>query len=669
MPAALLGLLFQLADLPENEWVRQSPREGKPIPPFEYEGSGAYDPLRRLWIHHGGHDGVPQGFALFVYEVETGVWRQRFPNTSPPGSCCVDGANVFDPAQRKFVRFPGAALGHGWQWSRKVKLKASAVWLYDPEANVWTPMRPPPYRAPEKHSRIEMGALNAGATYDPHREVALSFGGQNAGGPTNNLFVYDAYANDLERLEGVGPPERRDGHGICYDAKNDALVVFGSQYGSDERTWTYRYATGRWEALDLDPHPAARKGKTYATIPKMAYDARNGMCLCVTWDETTGSHQTWILDLAARRWTRMNPLREPEPSLSRSRNLGYSAEHNAFFLELVARDRGPEIWAYRYRKAPPPAPPAPQGLAVVTEPGKAVLTWIPVPGAPGYRVYRAEAARAWEVRYFPLAETRGARYEDSTVQAGRIYFYRVAAGDGPPGFSARTQPRVLGRPTVSVLRPDRVEVTWEQHPAPDIAGYNVYRGVVTVATVRKGEPGPWRDNDPEYAEPQVVAVRDITGIEKLNREPLTGTSFVDTSVDLSRKRPESGDYRWAVFAYIVRAVNRLGVESGPSPYALTIPAEPERVMLREAGGAAEIRWDSAREKGVAGYHVYEVTERLVTRVTSEPVKDTAFRHAAGSRTKRYSVVTVDALGQEGQPSSPVWYNRSYRGFFDGEWHQ
>ncbi|MFN3485760.1 MAG: hypothetical protein ACK44W_09795, partial [Planctomycetota bacterium] len=104
-------------------------------------------------------------------------------------------------------------------------------------------------------------------------------------------------------------------------------------------------------------------------------------------------------------------------------------------------------------------------------------------------------------------------------------------------------------------------------------------------------------------------------------------------------------------------------------YALTIPAEPERVMLREAGGAAEIRWDSAREKGVAGYHVYEVTERLVTRVTAEPVKDTAFRHAAGSGTRRYCVVTVDALGQEGQPSSPVWYNRSYRGFFEGEWHQ
>jgi hypothetical protein len=49
---------------PENRWVRQVPREGRAVPSFSWEGSGAYDPHNRLWIHQGGHDGIPQGFHL-----------------------------------------------------------------------------------------------------------------------------------------------------------------------------------------------------------------------------------------------------------------------------------------------------------------------------------------------------------------------------------------------------------------------------------------------------------------------------------------------------------------------------------------------------------------------------------------------------------------------------
>src|SRR5207237_2256493 len=135
-------------------------------------GSGAYDPFTGKWIHYGGHDGIPQGFALFAFDLATGVWEQRFPNTSPAGVCCVDGGNVFDVANRRFVRFPGASLGHGYQWSRGVKLKNSAAWLYDPETNCWTNMRPPPYRQP-LNPRDWLGSLNPGATYDANHEIAL----------------------------------------------------------------------------------------------------------------------------------------------------------------------------------------------------------------------------------------------------------------------------------------------------------------------------------------------------------------------------------------------------------------------------------------------------------------------------------------------------------------
>ena len=36
---------------PENQWVKRSPRQGAPAPPFGWEGSGDYAPHLRKWIH------------------------------------------------------------------------------------------------------------------------------------------------------------------------------------------------------------------------------------------------------------------------------------------------------------------------------------------------------------------------------------------------------------------------------------------------------------------------------------------------------------------------------------------------------------------------------------------------------------------------------------------
>src|SRR5207302_1036095 len=119
------------------------------------------------------------------------------------------------------------------------------------------------------------------------------------------------------------------------------------------------------------------------------------------------------------------------------------------------------------------------------------------------------------------------------------------------------------------------------------------------------------------------------------------------------------------------AVNRLGTESGPSPYALTIPSEPAHVFNREHGDTAELKWAANPEKGIAGYHVYKLGKSHweIVRVTETPIQATTFSHKGGRNTTRYWVVAVDALGQEGQPSSPVWHHQRYQGFFKGDWHQ
>src|SRR5262245_32511360 len=361
---SLLLLAFAVAPPaphPVNTWVRLSPHSGEAVPGFVYEGSGGYDPFTRRWIHHAGHDGIPQGFHTFTFDPDTRRWRQELPPTSPPGACCVDGGNAFDAGNRLFLRFPGGTLGHGFQFSRGVRLKESAVWAFDPVAVTWTNMRPPPY-ALEKDGRRTIGGLNSAAAYDPNHEVVFNFGGQGSGGEKNTLFVYDAYANALKRLDPPAGPSPRDGMGLAYDTKHDRLVMFGSQYTTDERTWLYDLRANRWEGVTTKEHPPGGKvTKEYHCIPRLAYDPLNDVVLCVAWLGEKG-HETWSFDVGTRQWTKMNPSVEPTGSKSRSRNLDFDAQRNVFILETSnAKTNRPEMWTYRYRTAksdPSPAPPS-----------------------------------------------------------------------------------------------------------------------------------------------------------------------------------------------------------------------------------------------------------------------------------------------------------------------
>jgi hypothetical protein len=63
----------------------------------------------------------------------------------------------------------------------------------------------------------------------------------------------------------------------------------------------------------------------------------------------------------------------------------------------------------------------------------------------------------------------------------------------------------------------------------------------------------------------------------------------------------------------------------------------------------------------------------ISRLTEEPIDKLTFSDpTAGADSRRYHVVAVDALGQEGLPSAPVWYDREWKKFYEpftGRWHQ
>ena len=66
-------------------------------------------------------------------------------------------------------------------------------------------------------------------------------------------------------------------------------------------------------------------------------------------------------------------------------------------------------------------------------------------------------------------------------------------------------------------------------------------------------------------------------------------------------------------------------------------------------------------------------KEAVTRLTPDPVDALTFTDPeAGKKSRRYYVVAVDALGQEGSPSSPVWFDREWKSYytpFVADWHQ
>jgi fibronectin type 3 domain-containing protein len=223
-------------------------------------------------------------------------------------------------------------------------------------------------------------------------------------------------------------------------------------------------------------------------------------------------------------------------------------------------------------------------------------------------------------------------------------FFRVAAvkdgKEGPLSPVARRQPR-FPIDTAASARPDRsVEVEWSKSESADVLAYNVY-----AATMKVG-----KDVHPS-------SMTQFTDFVRLNDKPIAGTSFVDKRELVAAE----GLFNHEVRAYQVRAVNLAGVESGPSPLALTLTSSVPSVTATERpDGSTLIEWKPVPEKHIRGYAVYRMDEYRHTaciRLNPTPIAGTNYvdrPEVPKAERRRYYVVAVDALDQEGLPSTGAW---------------
>jgi hypothetical protein len=672
---------------------------GTPTSPrLGYEGACVWDNAHRVLIRYGGHNqggGGAQYSEVWTFDPCTAQWTLKQPDISPPGVCCAQ-QNVYDPIRKRYVRFPAFSGSHGWQWFREIYLNNSTIWVYDLDSNRWRNLCPAP--APQ------VSPLRC-ASWDSDAQVIVVFGGE---GNQEGTVVYDPHTNAWTSMKPPKEPAFRSAGNMVYDSAHKLHILFGSQFTDDPHTWAYDLRRNEWR--DLKPAALPPTNENDAVL---AYDSQNRVVMAVVKitegkDEDARHHlQTWAYDTGKNSWTKMNPPREPDPTGNRARVLVYAPELGLSILEnrTHSEPSPPEqqIWTYCYRPADPGSQPAlmpPTDVKVTTTSDSAVLKWkaAPSPNTTGYLIYRGTGEQPWTVQYEQIArvDENVTSYRDTGLTRGTVYYYYVrAAGrdrQSEPSIKVRTQPAIIEDAVVSVLSENEVHVTWTPPKASDIAGYHLERAIVEVWT--EDQLKRLKSRLQPLDNPSVGAIGRIGPFERLNSQPLKITSFRD-SIDLTKPRRIEGqttqehhlydehldhtgrEYSFAVFAYRIRAVNALGVESGPSPYFLTIPSAPRWVFAREDGTTCRLKWAANPEEKLRGYRIYRLDGRWdkdpISRLNDEPVADLTFADVtAGEPSRRYHIVAVDALGQEGLPSRPVWYNREWRKYYEpfvGQWHQ
>jgi hypothetical protein len=611
-----------------------------------YESTACYDGATgRIvqWGSHGRRADSPQTGLTWVLDTRTGNWSRPACREQPPGSCCNRDMAADPKRGLMVVTKSGGVGGHGWLGRLRGLTSRSIPWVYDVKRGQWHPMRP--VRDPGSHGMVATG-------YDRRSDAIIVHGGRER--------IYDLHENTWTTLRPPEPRPREKGQqpGAYDPVTGRFIMVADPDPRGRARTWAYDLAANRWTDLKpKNPPPAMRE--------PMVYDSANDVMLAFR--PGGGRYTAYAYHLRENRWEEV-PASYPSPSYTQSDAI-YDPVHNVTWLiggwewgssgAVTTR----ETWTYRYRKpGKQRRSTEPRGLRLEIRDvdGKPApsLSWrAPSTGAPGgYNVYRGESPKPWGAAWKKLngAPVKATGLSDATqLDTGKRYYYRVTALDaegkeGLPSLLAHVRPAPVRRTVAARAADGSVSLSWDPSAGPGGVAYNVYRA-------EGGSADLW-------ARPFVY--RDLEGkFVKVNRKPVTGTSFTDRPQDKAPKAPKAAtsESTWAPFhVYIVRAVNSLGFESGPGPATLSMPAAPGPVVVFRTGDGRRLVISGEGGSQVRGHHLLRLDVYkgdLTFRSRGAPQPGTVFvdeeAWPVGHR-RQYFVVGVDGAGQLGVPSSAGW---------------
>jgi HEAT repeat protein len=594
------------------------------------------------WGAHGQRCDTPQLGETWLYDPAKNAWERSGAPVEPFGMCGTWGT-VYDRANRCVVSVQATGANHGWQWNWGRATRVSVPWLYVGERDKWVPVRAVNNPGPRGFHPL---------LYHGKRQVVLLYAGQGGWGEKDRPWIYDGYTNTWTLMPpSKSQPGYRTNYGFVYLPEQNRALLTGGSYGqSDNRTLMYELETNTWTDVKAKGNPSQfRQPVEYDPVTKTV----------LAWRLHAGhAPAVWQYTPKTNTWAKLPPAKGLTPHHD-SVDICYDPRHNVFVLDgghlnwhsdhIAVR----EVWTY---KLTPGGRPKPKGLAAPTgaqvataryAQDSAQLSWKPLAGAEGYDVYRGAAGAPWKVEFQKAATLGGdvTKWTDKRkLNSKEIVSYQVAAikdgKEGPPSQIVRTQPRFPVEVTASI-RPDRtVDVVWSKSASRDVVGYNVYAARMKVG--RRAHPSSMRTFEPFI---------------KFTDKPIKGTAFRDAR----KLGGPSGFLGHEVRGYVVKAVNAVGIESGPSTMALTLTSSVPSVTATErADGSTLVEWKPVPEKHVRGYAVYRMDEyrhSLCIRLNPHPVRTTRYVdwcEAPKAERRRYYVVAIDALGQRGLPSTGAW---------------
>lgn len=204
------------------------------------------------------------------------------------------------------------------------------------------------------------------------------------------------------------------------------------------------------------------------------------------------------------------------------------------------------------------------------------VTWTPITGADGYRIFRRTADSGWNGTAVEMVTGTVSSYTDTNAVYGTTYFYtvrpyqntdegRIYGSYDPTGAKGRAYlatPTLKGAAAVSY---DKIKLSWE--PVPDAEGYYVYRKTVG---------GSWQ---------RIQTVSGENTVSYTDSNPVTGTQYLYTVKAYSTVQG----------ARIFGGYNRTGIAA-----KVTLPAPA--VKTASSYNKIKISWN--RITGADGYAVF-----------------------------------------------------------------
>jgi len=415
------------------------------------------------------------------------VWIKRTPLPDGPVSPRLgyEGACVWDRRHQLLVRYGGHNQGGGGE-------QGAEVWTFDPLSARW--MLKEPNTSPPGV------CCNAQNIYDPTsgRYIRFPFFSGSHGWQwarelylnDSSVWSYDLGQNRWRNMRPLPAPRLAPYRCASWDSHEQVVVVFGGE-GSHEGTLLYDPARNEWRWPKPAVEPPERSGWN------MAYDEHARLHVLFGSQFTDDPH-TWTYDVRRNEWQDRQPEVQP-PTDKNDAVLTYDPIHRVV-LAIVKITTGREdaashelqTWAYdteanRWRRMNPAAEPEPSGN------------------------------RARQLIFAPELNLAILENCTSRPREQQVWTYRFA--DAPalqplPAVKPQAGPPLVDEGVVSVVSPQRVEITWTAPTSGAVSGYHVERATVEV----------WSDDQlrrlkqrtPPLADPVVGAIRRIGPFERFS---------------------------------------------------------------------------------------------------------------------------------------------------------